>query len=189
MIKTFTGPMHSGKTAAMIATYNNIWNKEHIMCFKPKKDTRDYGIMKSKDYGEGIPGICIDTFEEILDYINDDISTIFIDEAELLEGNVSVLSYLSIMKEMDIYLAGLNTTSELEPFATMPYILAISDEVVVVKASCFDCGRSASHTYFIGEKTNQVLVGDEGYIPLCDRCFKKREEKGKKLVFKPYIKK
>ena len=26
MIKTYTGPMHSGKTAAMIADYNKIWN-------------------------------------------------------------------------------------------------------------------------------------------------------------------
>ncbi len=184
MIKTFTGPMHSGKTAQMIAAYNKIWNKEHVLCFKPSIDVRDLGLMKSKDYGEGVPAICIDDFEEILQYVTDDISTIFIDEAQLLKGNVSVLSYLSVMKDMDIYVAGLNMTSEAEPFLTMPYILAISDEVVNVKASCFDCGRAASYTYFNGEKTGKVLVGDAGYIPLCHRCMKKREEKGKKLLFK-----
>ena len=50
MIKTFTGPMHSGKTAAMIATYKKIWNKDHILCFKLNRDTRDIGEIKSKDY-------------------------------------------------------------------------------------------------------------------------------------------
>ena len=183
MIKTFTGPMHSGKTAQMIATYNKIWNKDHILCFKPSIDSRDLGIMKSKDYGEGVPAICIEMFEDILKYLNDDISTIFIDEAQMIKGNVSVLSYLSVMKDMDIYVAGLNMTSEAEPFLTMPFILAISDEVVNVKASCFDCGREATYTYFNGEKTGEILVGDEGYIPLCHRCIKKREEKGQKLIF------
>ena len=189
MIKTFTGPMHSGKTAAMIAAYNKIWNKEHVRCFKPSIDSRDLGVMKSKDYGDGVPAICIDLFEDILDHIDEDISTIFIDEAQLLKGDVSVLSYLSVMKDMDIYVGGLNMTSEMEPFLIMPYILAISDEVEVIKASCFDCGRDASYTYFNGEKTDKILVGDEGYIPLCSRCIKKREEKGKKLIFSPKWKK
>ena len=35
MIKTFVGPMHSGKTAALMLEYNKIYNKEHVKCFKP----------------------------------------------------------------------------------------------------------------------------------------------------------
>ncbi len=174
MIKTFTGPMHSGKTAAMIATYNKIWNKEHVKCFKPNCDTRDIGVMKSKDYGDGVPSIGIDTFDEILDYVDDSVTTIFVDEAQLMQGNVSVLSYLSIVNDMDIYVGGLNQTSEQEPFLIMPQILAISDEIEVIKASCYDCGREAPYTYFEGEKTDAVLVGDAGYVPLCGRCLLKR---------------
>ena len=191
MIKTFTGPMHSGKSAAMIEVYREIKDKEHILCFKPFKDTRDYGVIKSKAYEDSIPAICIVKFDDILNYINDNIKTIFIDEIELLEGNMRVLSYLSIMKDIDIYVAGLNMTSEIEPFLIMPYILAISDEVVNIKARCNDCGRenSASYTYFNGEKTDAVLVGDAGYVSLCSECVKKREEKGKKLLFGPSIKK
>lgn len=187
MIKTFTGPMHSGKTAAMIATYNKIWNKEHVKCFKPNCDTRDIGMIKSKDYGEGVASIGIDTFEEILDYVDESVTTIFVDEAQLMKGNVSVLSYLSIVNDMDIYVGGLNQTSEQEPFLIMPQILAISDEVEVIKASCYDCGREAPYTYFEGEKTDAVLVGDEGYLPLCGRCLLKRrgsKEMRKLLVLK-----
>lgn len=174
MIKSFTGPMHSGKTKAMIEVYNGIYNKDHVKCFKPQKDNRDYGVIKSKDFEEVIPAICIESFEDILKYVDDSISTIFIDEVQMLDGNVSVLSYLSIVKDMDIYVAGLNMTSEQDPFLVMPYILAISDEVQIIKASCYDCGRGATYTYYDGEKTEAILVGDSNYLPLCPRCIMKR---------------
>ena len=32
MIKTFTGPMFSGKTTALLSTYFKMWNKKNI-CF------------------------------------------------------------------------------------------------------------------------------------------------------------
>lgn len=185
MIKTFTGPMHSGKTSAMITAYNKIWNKDHVKVFKPSCDVRDLGEMKSKDFVEGIPAICIETFEDILNYVDETVRTIFIDEVQLLTGNVSVLTYLSVVYDMDIYLAGLDMTSEQEPFLVMPYILAISDERVEVKASCFDCGREASYTYYDGKKDGAVKVGDEGYFPLCARCLcKRRGIEGMKKVLK-----
>lgn len=185
MIKTFTGPMHSGKTSAMITAYNKIWNKDHIKVFKPSIDVRDLGKMKSKDFVEGIPAICIDTFEDLLNHVDESVRTIFIDEVQLLTGNYNILTYLSVMYDMDIYLAGLDMTSEQEPFLIMPYLLAISDETVEVKASCYDCGREASYTYYEGMKDGAVKVGDEGYLPLCGRCLcKRRGEEGMKKVLK-----
>ena len=94
MIKTYTGPMHSGKTSAMITDYKKIWNKEHVRVFKPRCDVRDLGEMKSKDFVEGIPAICVDTFEELLQHVDESVRTIFIDEVQLMNGNVSVLTYL-----------------------------------------------------------------------------------------------
>ena len=185
MIKTFTGPMHSGKTAAMITAYNNIWNKKHVKVFKPRCDVRDLGEMKSKDFVEGVPAVCIDTFDDILLHVDESVRTIFVDEVQLLTGNVNVLTYLSVVYDMDIYLAGLDKTSEQEPFLIMPYILAISDERVDVKASCYDCGREASYTYYDGEKSDAVKVGDEGYFPLCARCLcRRRGMEGMKKVLK-----
>lgn len=185
MIKTYTGPMHSGKTSAMITDYNKIWNKKHVMVFKPDCDTRDIGEMKSKDFEEGIKAICIENFEDILKYVDDSTRTIFVDEVQLLTGNVSVLTYLSVVYDMDIYLAGLDMTSEQEPFLIMPQLLAISDEVVSVKASCYDCGREASYTYYDGKKDEAIKVGDEGYFPLCARCLlRRRGTEGMKKVLK-----
>ena len=185
MIKTYTGPMHSGKTSAMITDYKKIWNKDHVRVFKPNKDNRDLGEMKSNDFVEGIPAICIDKFEDIYKYFDDSVRTIFIDEVQLMEGNISVLTHLSVVYDVDIYLAGLNMTSEQDPFLIMPQILAISDEVVFVKASCFDCGREASYTYYEGKKDEAIKVGDEGYFPLCSRCLlKRRGREGMKKVLR-----
>ena len=105
MIKTYTGPMHSGKTSAMITDYKKIWNKEHVRVFKPSCDVRDLGEMKSKDFVEGIPAICIDSFEELLQHVDESVRTIFIDEVQLMKGNISVLTHLSVVYDVDIYLA------------------------------------------------------------------------------------
>ena len=184
MIKTFTGPMHSGKTEKLIDVYNSIFNKEHILCFKPVIDIREPGIITSKSYKKGITCISIDAFDDILKYLKDDTRTIFIDEVQLLNGNVNILTYLSIVFDMDIYLSGLNLTSDQKPFNTMPNVLAISDEIEIVKSSCFDCGREASYTYYNGNKNNDILVGDKDYLPLCSRCLVKRNGKDnlKKLL-------
>lgn len=175
MITTFTGPMHSSKTASLIVVYNKIWNKNHIKVFKPRKDTRDPGVLKSKDFEETIPAIEIDKLEEILSNIDESTRVILIDEIQWLEGDVGILSYLSIVQDMDIYTAGLNMTSEQKPFGIMPYVLAISDTVENIRASCYDCGRDASLTYYELEKTEDTLVGDDGYVPLCPACLKRRE--------------
>lgn len=189
MIKTFTGPMHSGKTEHMLDVYNDIYNKDCIKVFKPLADTRDFCLMKSKTYDQEVPAIGITTFDEILGHIDAKTRTIFLDEVQLMEGNISVLNYLSIVEDMDVYLGGLNMTSEQEPFLIMPQILAISDKVENIPASCYDCGREATLTYYDGNKNGAILVGDAGYFPLCRRCLAKRRgaKTAKQLLLNPPI--
>ena len=174
MITTFTGPMHSGKSESMTKYYDRIYNKKNTLAFKPKTDTRDLGIIKSKGSNKTIDAICINELEEILPYVNDDITNIFIDEIQFIKGDINVLLKLSIIDDIDIYCAGLNMTSEQEPFGIMPYILAISDKVVNNYSSCNICGRDASYTYYEGSKDSAVLVGDAGYLSLCSRCLRKK---------------
>lgn len=175
MIHVKTGPMFSSKSAVMIERYNNIWNKEKVVCFKPKKDDRDLGIIKSRTSDTKIEAYCIKNLEEILDYITPKTRTIFIDEIQFLEGDVLVLLELSIMRDIDIYASGLNMTSEQVPFGIMPNVLAVADEIEILKASCFDCNKDAYYSYYeSGDKTDEVLVGSDGYIPLCASCLKKR---------------
>ena len=173
MITTFTGPMHSGKSESMIRYYNKIYNKDSILVFKPKVDTRDDGVIRSKGSSKSIDAICIRDLKEIPEYVNEDITNIFIDEIQFMTGSVKVLLKLSVMDDIDIYCAGLNMTSEQEPFGIIPQILAISDKIINTYSSCNVCGRRAIYTYYDGNKESDVLVGDEGYMSLCRRCLRR----------------
>ena len=175
MITTFTGPMHSGKSEAMIRRYKKIYNKDSILVFKPKVDTRDMGYISSKGSKKTVEAICINGLEEILPHVTEDITNIFIDEIQFMSGSVKILLGLSIIEDIDIYCAGLNMTSEQEPFGIMPQILAISDKIINNYSSCNVCGRKAMFTYYDGseKKESDVLVGDIGYKSLCRRCLKR----------------
>ena len=175
MIKTFTGPMFSGKTTALLSTYFNMWNKKNILCFKPKMNVRDDGI-KSKNIKENVSAIEIEDLSEIYDYLKKNTRTIFIDEANFLKGDVGVLSSLSIDKNIDVYVCGLNMTSEQKPFGIMPDILAISDCIEIKKGYCTNCNRPASYTYFEGNKDSDIVVGDDGYVTLCEECLRVRRK-------------
>ena len=175
MIKTFTGHMFSGKTTALLSTYFKMLNKKNIMCFKPRINTRDDGI-KSKDIKDNVDAILIDNLSDILGYIKKNTRTIFIDEGNFLKGDVSVLTNLSIDKNIDIYVCGLNMTSEQKPFGIMPNILSVSDEIEICKGYCTECNRPASYTYFEGGKNKDIVVGDSGYITLCEGCLRKRRK-------------
>lgn len=175
MIKTFTGPMFSGKTTALLSTYFNMWNKKNILCFKPKINTRDDGI-KSKNIKENVEAIEIKNLNEIKSYLKKNTRTIFIDEANFLKGDVSELVSISVDMDIDIYICGLNMTSEQKPFGIMNDILAVSDYIEIKKGYCTDCNREAAYTYFEGEKNKDIIVGDTGYITLCESCLRKRRK-------------
>lgn len=175
MIKTFTGPMFSGKTTALLSTYFNMWNKKNILCFKPKINVRDEGI-KSKNIKENVSAIEIDDLSDILDYLKKNTRTIFIDEANFLKGNVDVLIHISVDMNIDVYVCGLNMTSEQKPFGIMGDILAVSDYIEIKKGYCTDCNREAGYTYFEGNKDSDIVVGDTGYISLCEDCLRKRRK-------------
>ncbi len=189
MITTFTGPMHSGKSEAMINTYKKIYNKDNILVFKPKIDTRDDGIIQSKGSKETIDAICINDLSEMLNYIKEDTTNIFIDEIQFLTGDIKILLKLSIIDDIDIYCSGLNMTSEQIPFGIMPYVLAVSDKVINITSSCNVCGRDAFYTYFNGNKENDVEVGDDNYLSLCTKHLRERRNKDKVLKIEYPIKK
>ena len=175
MIKTFTGPMFSGKTTQLLSTYFNMWNKSNIQLFKPKMNTRDKGI-KSKNIKDSVDAIEIENLSEIYDHLKKNTRTIFIDEGNFLKGDVQVLVNISVDMNIDIYISGLNMTSEQKPFGIMPDILAVSDEIEICKGYCTDCNRLASYTYYEGKKNKDIVVGDTGYISLCEACLRKRRK-------------
>lgn len=188
MIKCFTGPMFSDKSAYLVEIYEQLWNKDISIAFKPEIDSRDGDSIKSKKYPDKtIPAQFVKTTDDILKYIIEgNYKTVLIDEAQFLSGNARDLVDLSVILDIDFYIAGLNMTSEQEPFGFMQDILAVSDETIHVHGYCQDCNKPSYYSYSLSsDKVGQIKVGDE-YISLCPNCLKRRilQKRGKKLMLR-----
>lgn len=172
MIQTITGPMFSGKSKELLDIIGILKEKKiNYIAFKPSRDTRDYTKIHSRAIEENEEAIVIKSLEDITKYLEqtNNITHILIDEVQFLTGDVRELVKLS-KKGIHIIAAGLNLTSELEPFGLMPDLLAVSDNIIRLYAKCAVCGRSAKYTAIKGEKDEQVKVGDSEYYPICISC-------------------
>lgn len=170
-IIVYTGPMFSRKTAILLAEYERSQIAERVTAaFKPALDNRfGMGIIKSRNAGS-IEAYCISNLAELEEYEAQDY---FIDEFQFLEGDIQVIQRLAAQGK-NIYASGLDMTAEGKPFAIMQELLCIADEVEKRKAICVDCKNNATHSFFLGKKDKDVLVGDKEYIPLCRECWAKR---------------
>lgn len=173
MITVITGPMYAEKSKYLIEKYNEIEEKEKIKCFKPSKDKRTKTKIRSRALKQEIEANVIEKFEDIMNYIDDNIKYIFIDEVQFLNGNFNILEKLSIERDIDIYIAGLSKTDKQHPFGKMPYVLALADKINVLTAKC-KCGKEARYTICKIKKDKEVLI-DTGkeYQSVCRECYNK----------------
>lgn len=172
MIEVITGPMFSGKSKELLDIVGILKEKKiNYVVFKPSLDSRDYTKLRSRAVEESEEAIVVKSLEDIIKYLEqtNNITHILIDEVQFLTGDVRELIKLS-KKGIHIVAAGLNLTSELEPFGLMPDLLAVSDNIIRLYAKCAICGRSAKYTAIKGEKDKQVMVGDSEYYPICINC-------------------
>lgn len=172
MIKVYTGPMFAGKSTALLIEYNSVKDKSKVVCFKPAKDKRDKTKIRARNIKEQIDAYVIENFEDMLPYLKGkNYKYIIIDEVQFVKGDYNILTTLSFA--MDIIIGGLSKTSELKPFGCMPNVLAIADKIILLTAKC-ECGKEAIYTYCKENKTEDILIGDKKYSPLCRDCFIKK---------------
>ena len=169
MIKVITGAMFSGKSYRLIELIKEL-DEDTIEIFKPNIDTRDKGIIKSRDSEETYSAFLIDNLSEIPNYIDNKVKTIIIDEAQFLVGDISIIIDLHL-KGYDFIISGLNLTSERKPFGLMKDILCIATDIEILKAKCAYCGKfTAEYTYSTNDKKEgDILVGGN-YFPVCREC-------------------
>lgn len=171
-INVFTGPMKCGKTQKILdeAQRQQIAGKE-IRVFKPKLDNRFSNSEVISRKGYRLNAIEINEIEEIHNYEAD---VYVIDEFQFLKGDLAELNKLA-QKGKKFYISGLNLTSERKPFGKMGELLCMADNVQMLTAVCENCHNdNAIYTYFKGtNKTGDVLVGDDCYMPLCRKCYEK----------------
>ena len=58
-------------------------------------------------------------------------------------------------------------------------LLCIADNVNMLTAICSNCkNENAVYSFFKGDKNQEIVIGDEEYMPLCRHCYE--ELNGKK---------
>ena len=170
-INVFTGPMKCGKTQKILNELDRqlIAGKD-IKVFKPSIDNRfGNNIVKTRS-GNKVEAININSIDELQNY-NADIY--FIDEFQFLNGEVDTIEKMATNGKK-FFISGLNLTAEKKPFGKMGELMCMADNVQMMTSICEICkNENAIFSYFKGQKTGDVYIGDSEYIPVCRNCYNK----------------
>ena len=182
------GAMGSSKTAsALITKFNYEERAMSVMLIKPACDTRDgVGVISSRI---GLSSPCIpigdgdDIYELFLKSGRRDV--IIADECQFFTAK-QIDSLRRIVDELSVPVLcfGLRTDFKTELFEGSKRLFEIADSISEIKTIC-SCGSKAtvnariSDGKIVLEGDKVMLGGDESYLAMCHRCYKKRlaEEK------------
>jgi len=178
MILVITGPMFSGKSETLITMLKTyITNQDKgFVAFKHKMDTRDVGCIKSRS-GKSIECIMVQDSNHITDIvkqINPKPHYVVIDEVHFFDvGLADVVSSLS-NNDINVICSGLKTGEGIKPFNTTAQLLAIADEILLLKRECASCGKQTVFTKRTVDSKDEFLVGDmDIYENRCRKCYNK----------------
>lgn len=190
-IEVVVGPMFSGKSEELIRRLRRAEiARQRVQIFKPAIDQRYAASEIVSHSGLGIRSDNVATAYEVLEKIDPRTEVIGIDEGQFLgEGLVDVAQRLANMGKR-VIITGLDTDYLGRPFAPMPRLLAVAEEITKLLAICVQCGNPAVHTQRLVASEDLIVVGAGGmYEARCRRCFepqfahekveeKKKEDQG-----------
>jgi thymidine kinase len=147
-----------------------------VTCFKPELDVRYHRNAIASHSAQMLEAATVANVEElkaVLMPMIDVVEVVGIDEAQFFDASLLSLSNELMRLGHRVILAGLDTTFTGEPFAPIPDLMAIADEVTKLSAVCMQCGAPAVHTQRLGSNQALVLVGAAGvYEARCRACFR-----------------
>ena len=165
-IEVITGPMFSGKSEELIRRLKRAQiARLRIASFKPDVDLRYQRDAIASHSAHTIEAVAVRDVERLraaLFPALGAIDVVGIDEAQFFDDSLVGLAMDLVHASKRVVLAGLDTTFAGEPFAPLPALMAIADEVVKLSAVCMVCGAPAIHTQRLGTSQELVVVGAAG---------------------------
>jgi len=176
-IEVITGPMFSGKSEELIRRLKRAQiAKRRVACFKPDLDVRYHRTAIASHSAQTLDALTVANIEEmkaVLMPMIDAVEVVGVDEAQFFDPSLVGLANELVHLGKRVVLAGLDTSFTGEPFAPVPELMAIADEVTKLSAVCMQCGAPAIHTQRLGSNQSLVLVGAAGvYEARCRACFR-----------------
>lgn len=177
-IEVVCGSMFSGKTEELIRRINRVKIAgQPYKVFKPSVDKRYSDTKVVSHLNNETESIVVDMAIDILNLVDDSTEVVGVDEVQFFdEAIVSVCTELAD-RGIRVIVAGLDMDYTGAPFGPMSSLLSVSEYVTKVKAICIDCSSLAHFSYRLGDNEEVVMLGEmKEYIPLCRKCFNKREK-------------
>ena len=176
-MEVITGPMFSGKSEELIRRLKRAQiARLRVVSFKPDIDLRYQPDAIASHSAQTIEAVAVRDVERmraVLFPVLDTIDVVGIDEAQFFDDTLIGLAMELVQAGKRVVLAGLDTTFAGEPFAPIPELMAIADEVLKLSAVCMVCGAPAIHTQRLGTSQQLVVVGATGvYEARCRACFR-----------------
>lgn len=173
------GAMGSSKTAnALMVAYNYYERGKQALLVKPKLDTRDDGVIRSR---MGLEQKCI-YVEDLLRMTDDEIQScdcVIVDEAQFCKKS-DIAFFLHIVDDLErpVICYGLRTDFRMELFEGSMWLLAWADVIEEIKTVCW-CGQGASCNArftadgkMIRHGEQVVMGGNDSYTALCRKHYK-----------------
>ena len=190
VIELNIGPMFAGKSSALLTLVRRLnvldINKVKPLIINHSIDIR-YGenVISSHDKVT-VPCISIPQMKYIMDNnINEkipsikDITDIIIDEAQFFDDLFEFITNKDIFQnKINIYLFGLNGTSERKPFENISNILGLVTKINYLTAYCSFCcdGTEANFSLRTSNEKDKIVVGSDNYKAVCENCFIKHNK-------------
>ena len=185
------GAMGSSKTAqALITKYNYEENDMSVWLIKPSADVRDgVNILRSRIglYAEvDIMTPDMDIYE-VFRSRGGKCDAVIADEAQFLTPEqIDQLRQIVDDFNVPVLCFGLRTDFQTKLFPGSRRLMEIADTIQEIKTIC-DCGAKAtvnariSDGYVVTEGAQVMLGGNDAYIAMCHRCYKKAIREHKKI--------
>jgi thymidine kinase len=171
-LHTFSGPMFSGKTSALLKEY--LWMSQlpcEILLIKPSFDNRYSETEVSTHTGVKIKAYNVASEFDIEDLIwtsnKPTPDSVFIDEAQFFTIRYfdSNIPFHQIVQRMlsdgiNVYACGLDMDFQGNPFEVMANLLAMSDYVEKLKSTCVISGGIASKTFKKTTSNSRYELGE-----------------------------
>lgn len=177
-VEVIVGPMYSGKSEELIRRIRRAKiAKQKVQVFKPEIDNR-YSIDDVVSHcGEKEGAIPVKDSNEILEFIEEDIDVLAVDEVQFFDDNIIDILMSASDNGKRVICAGLDMDFRGEPFGCVPKLMAIAEFVDKLQAICMCCGNPATRTQRLinGNPANYneaiILIGaKESYEARCRKC-------------------
>lgn len=165
-----TGPVGAGKTTELFRQLERVEIADgKTALFKPLTDNRHEGIRTHSGYER--KALIIDGAEEIFEYLENDVKTVGIEEAQFFDDKICGVVRVLVNRGKQVIIAGLNLDFMGRPFGPLPVLMAQAEHIIKLYAVCMGCGVPATRTKRKTDRKEQVVIGGlDMYEPLCTQC-------------------